>query len=164
MAALDAIDDKKKRHEGALNALESFILNTRIHLETEEYIAAGSESERESLNSALNKGADWLDEFGFTADTDELEKQLKTLVDGAKALLKRVDEHRNRPEALGGLEKGLEGSKKFLAMAENQTKSVPEDERVFTEIEITTLKKTIKDTEVYFIFTGFEHRSLRVLF
>lgn len=148
MNALDAIDEKKKRHEGALNALESFILDTRIRLETEEFIAAGSESERESLNSALNKGADWLEEYGFTADTDELEKQLKTLVDGAKGLLKRVDEHRNRPEALGGLEKGLEGSKKFLAMAENQTQSVPEDERVFTEIELTTLKKTIKDTEV----------------
>jgi len=148
ITALDEVDEKRKRHEGALNALESFILDTRIRLETEEFIAAGSESERGSLNTALNKAADWLEEDGFTADTDELEKQLKTLVDGARGLLKRVDEHRNRPEALAGLDKGIEGSKKFLAMAENQTQSVPEDERIFTENELTSLKKTIKDTEV----------------
>ncbi|XP_059483412.1 hypoxia up-regulated protein 1 isoform X2 [Neocloeon triangulifer] len=147
LTALDEIDEKRKRHEGALNALESFILDSRMRLETEEFIAAGSESEREALSSALSKAADWLEEEGFTAETEDLEKQLKTLHDSAKAMLRRVDEHRNRPEALAALEKTIEGSQKFLAMAENQTKNAPEEERIFTEIEVTTLKKAIKDTE-----------------
>ncbi|XP_065353221.1 hypoxia up-regulated protein 1 isoform X1 [Cloeon dipterum] len=144
---LDEADEKRKRHEGALNSLESFILDSRIRLENEEYQAAGSESEREALSAALSKASDWLEDEGFTAETEQLENQLKVLHDSAKDIMRRVKEHQNRPEALAGLEMGLQGSKKFLAMADNQTQNAAEDERVFTENELTTLRKTIKDTE-----------------
>lgn len=148
LAALDEVDEKRKRHEGALNALESFILDTRMRLETSEFIAAGSEAERETLSSALSAAADWLDEEGAGAETSEFEKRLKDLQTGASPMLHRVEEHRNRPEALAALEKIIETSKKFLKLAEN--KSADSEEKVFTEVEVASLSKLIKETRVIY--------------
>lgn len=150
LTELDDIDEKRKRREGALDALESFILDTRMKLETQEFIDAGTESERETISTSLSTAADWLEDDALSAETADFEKRLKELRSAAKALLVRVEEHRNRPEALGALEKIIEGSERFLKAAENQTAhAADEDDKVFTEVEISSLAKVITETQVF---------------
>ncbi|KAF4520111.1 hypothetical protein B566_EDAN010267 [Ephemera danica] len=139
---------KSKKKEGALNALESFILDNRMRLETSEFIEAGTEAEREALGAALSSAADWLEDEGFGAETSAFEKRLKDLRSAANPIINRVEEHRNRPEALATLETMLEKAEKFLKVAENQSAiaAAETDEKIFTEVEITALAKVIKDT------------------
>jgi len=57
-------------------------------------------------------------------------------------LLDRVREHKERPDALEALDKMLNISVGFL----ESSKLVPEDQQYFTEVELTTLDKLVKET------------------
>lgn len=65
-------------------------------------------------------------------------------------LYKRVNEHEERPEALAALNSMINGSEHFLATLRTKTKEALNrgDEAIFTEVEMNTLEKIIKETKV----------------
>lgn len=60
-----------------------------------------------------------------------------------KDFLDRVREHKDRPDALEALSNMLNISMNFL----DNSKKVPEDEQLFTSIELSTLEKLVKETK-----------------
>jgi hypoxia up-regulated 1 len=59
-----------------------------------------------------------------------------------KNLLDRVREHKERPDALEAMDKMLNISIGFL----ESSKLLPEDQQYFTEVEVKTLDKLVKET------------------
>lgn len=92
--------------------------------------------------------SDWLYEDGATADADAYEGKLSDLQKLTKSLYLRVSEHRERPDAITALRQVLNGSSLFLKDARNVTtaKLEAEESWVFTEVELNTLEKLIKET------------------
>lgn len=92
-------------------------------------------------------------EDGATADADAYETKLKELQKLTKSLYMRVAEHRERPDAIAALRQVLNGSSTFLKDARNVTaaKLEAEENWVFTEVELNTLEKLIKETEQWMI-------------
>jgi len=92
-------------------------------------------------------------EDGATADADAYETKLKDLQKLTKSLYLRVAEHRERPEAIAALRQVLNGSSTFLKDARNVTaaKLEAEENWVFTDVELSTLEKLIKETEQWMI-------------
>lgn len=66
------------------------------------------------------------------------------------SLYKRVSEHEERPEALSALKAMLNGSEHFLNTIRTKTKETLDrgDEAIFTDVEMNSLEKIIKETEV----------------
>lgn len=60
----------------------------------------------------------------------------------SKDLLDRVREHKDRPDALEALGNMLNISGGFL----DSSKSLPADDQLFTEVELTTLEKLVTET------------------
>lgn len=81
-------------------------------------------------------------EDGADADKDTYDQKFKELKLRTKELEDRVREHRERPDALDALEKMLNISMTFL----DTSKNIPEDQQYFTEVELTTLEKLVKET------------------
>ena len=70
------------------------------------------------------------------------DQKFKELKLRTKELEDRVREHRERPDALDALEKMLNISMTFL----DTSKNIPEDQQYFTEVELSTLEKLVKET------------------
>lgn len=147
LAKLNAIEKELIRRETALNSLESYVIDVQTKLYEDEYAAAATEEEIEKIKSACSEISDWLYEDGSDADADTYENKLASLTSLTRELYGRVFEHRERPEALNALKSMLNGSRHFLESAKNLTKSVNPDKDVFTDVEIETLQKLIKETE-----------------
>ena len=93
--------------------------------------------------------SEWLDENGFDADAETLENKLKDLKKLTNKVWERVKEHQERPEALAALNSVVNGSLTFLNTIKNVTKNAETpDQAIFTEVEISSLEKVIKETEV----------------
>lgn len=92
-------------------------------------------------------------EDGATADADAYETKLLELQKLTKPLYMRVAEHRERPEAIAALRQVLNGSSTFLKDARNvtATKLEAEESWVFTDVELNTLEKLIKETEDWLV-------------
>ncbi|XP_014255771.1 hypoxia up-regulated protein 1 isoform X2 [Cimex lectularius] len=148
IAELNKKDESKRKHEGALNALESFVFEARNKLLTEEYQQASTPEEVKAVNDLCEKMSEWLDEEGFSADVDTLETKLTELKKVTKNIWSRVKEHQERPEALTALNSMLNVSQGFLMTIKNVTSQqadTPEGS-VFTQVEIDGLEKMIKET------------------
>lgn len=144
---LNAIEKEFNRRATALNNLESFVIDVQNKLYEDDYSQAATEEEIEKIRSACSETSDWLYEDGSDADADTYEKKLASLRSLTRELYGRVFEHKERPEALAALKSMLNGSRNFLESAKNLTKSINPDKDVFTDVEIETLQKLIKETE-----------------
>ncbi|XP_063982938.1 hypoxia up-regulated protein 1 isoform X2 [Diachasmimorpha longicaudata] len=143
---LELKDLEKVRRETALNMLESFVIETQQHLQSEEHKSAAAIGEIEKINEACSSTLDWLYEDGFGQSADVYELKLDELKKLTSELSERVYEHRERPEVLLGMESMLNGSKIFL----NNMKNLSGGEtKIFTAIEIETLERTINDTQEF---------------
>lgn len=147
LAKLNAIEREFNRRATALNSLESFVIDVQNKLYENEYSEAATEEELEKIRSACSETSDWLYEDGSEADADTYENKLSSLKSLTRDLYSRVFEHKERPEALSALKSMLNGSRNFLESAKNLTKAVNPDKDVFTDVEIETLQKLIKETE-----------------
>lgn len=143
---LDKIEKEINRRATALNNLESFVIDVQNKLYEDEYAQSGTEEEIEKIRTACSEVSDWLYEDGSDADADTYEKKLDSLYTLTKDLFSRVYEHKERPEALKALHSMLNHSSHFLASAKNLTKAKNPDKEVYTEVEIETLDKVIKET------------------
>ena len=90
--------------------------------------------------------SDWLYEEGSDADAATYEAKLSELKTLTGPLYRRVKEHTDRPEALAALHSLVNSSLNFLASARNMSADNPEG--LFTPVELDTLEKIIKETQV----------------
>ncbi|XP_058062908.1 hypoxia up-regulated protein 1 [Anopheles bellator] len=146
LSALDAIDNAKKRRETALNALESFVIDAQVKLDEEEYASCSTPDEIETIRKRCAELSDWLYEDGTDADAETYETKLEELKSVANEVYARHWEHNERPEALNGLKRMINGSEAFLRNAKNLTKEANPEKDVFTAVEIETLEKAIRGT------------------
>uniref|UniRef100_A0A8C5F8V9 Hypoxia up-regulated protein 1 n=1 Tax=Gadus morhua TaxID=8049 RepID=A0A8C5F8V9_GADMO len=138
-------DLAKQERERMLNNLEAFIFETQDKLNQKEYKQAVGEEEKEKIVAKLRESSEWMDEEGYAATTKELREKLSELKTLCKALFFRVDERRKRPDRLAALTSMLNTSSYFLRSA----KLIPEDDQIFTDVELKTLEKVINDTTTW---------------
>ncbi|XP_076876610.1 hypoxia up-regulated protein 1 [Brachyhypopomus gauderio] len=135
-------DLEKQEREKTLNSLEAFVFETQDKLYQDEYLAVVTEDEKEQISSKLSEASSWLDEEGYAAGTQELQEKLSELRKLCRAMFYRVDERRKRPDRLAALDSMLNHSSIFLKSA----KMIPEDDQIFTEVELKTLERVINET------------------
>ncbi|XP_040908123.1 hypoxia up-regulated protein 1 [Toxotes jaculatrix] len=138
-------DLAKHEREKTLNSLEAFIFETQDKLYQEDYQQVVSEEEKEQISAKLTEASEWMDEDGYTATTKQLREKLSQLKSLCKDMFFRVEERRKWPDRLAALESMLNTSSFFLRSA----KLIPEDDQIFTEVELNTLEKVINETTTW---------------
>uniref|UniRef100_A0AAQ4QHT9 Hypoxia up-regulated protein 1 n=1 Tax=Gasterosteus aculeatus aculeatus TaxID=481459 RepID=A0AAQ4QHT9_GASAC len=137
-------DLAKQEREKSLNSLEAFIFETQDKLYQEDYQQVVSEEEKEQISSKLSEASEWMDEDGYAATTKQLREKLSQLKSLCKDMFFRVEERRKWPDRLAALDSMLNTSSFFLRSA----KLIPEDDQIFTQVELNTLEKVINETAV----------------
>ncbi|XP_042354699.1 hypoxia up-regulated protein 1 [Plectropomus leopardus] len=138
-------DLAKQEREKALNSLEAFIFETQDKLYQEDYQLVVSEEEKEQISTKLREASEWMDEEGYSATTKQLQEKLSQLKSLCKDMFFRVEERRKWPDRLAALESMLNTSSFFLRSA----KLIPEDDQIFTEVELNMLEKVINETTTW---------------
>ncbi|XP_073335178.1 hypoxia up-regulated protein 1 [Pagrus major] len=135
-------DLAKQEREKTLNSLEAFIFETQDKLYQEDYQLVVSEEEKEQISAKLKEVSEWMDEDGYGATTKQLREKLSQLKSLCKDMFFRVEERRKWPDRLAALDSMLNTSSFFLRSA----KMIPEDDQIFTEVELNMLEKVINET------------------
>ncbi|XP_029303366.1 LOW QUALITY PROTEIN: hypoxia up-regulated protein 1 [Cottoperca gobio] len=135
-------DLAKQEREKSLNSLEAFIFETQDKLYQEDYQLVVSKEEKEQISGKLSEVAEWMDEGGYAATTKQLREKLSQLKSLCKDMFFRVEERRKWPDRLAALHSRLNTSSFFLRTA----KLIPEDDQIFTEVELNMLEKVINET------------------
>ncbi|XP_022601516.1 hypoxia up-regulated protein 1 [Seriola dumerili] len=138
-------DLAKQEREKTLNSLEAFIFETQDKLYQDDYQLVVSEEEKEQISAKLTEASEWMDEDGYTATTKQLREKLSQLKSLCKDMFFRVEERRKWPDRLAALESMLNTSSFFLRSA----KLIPEDDQIFTEVELNMLEKVINETTMW---------------
>uniref|UniRef100_A0A4W5NIE4 Hypoxia up-regulated protein 1 n=1 Tax=Hucho hucho TaxID=62062 RepID=A0A4W5NIE4_9TELE len=138
-------DLEKQEREKTLNSLEAFIFETQDKMYQEEYQAVVSEEEKEAITTKLSEASAWMDEDGYSAVTKELREKLQELRKLCKDMFFRVEERMKWPGHLAALESKLNHSSFFL----RSVKLTPEDDQIFTEVELKTLDRVINETTTW---------------
>ncbi|XP_073730461.1 hypoxia up-regulated protein 1 [Misgurnus anguillicaudatus] len=138
-------DLEKHEREKTLNSLEAFIFETQDKLYQDEYQAVVTEEEREQISGKLSEASNWMDEDGYSANTKELKEKLSELKKLCRAMFFRVEERKKWPDRLAALESMLNTSAYFLKSA----KLIPEDDQIFTDVELKTLERVINETTTW---------------
>ncbi|CAL9686034.1 unnamed protein product [Knipowitschia caucasica] len=138
-------DLAKQEREKTLNTLEAFIFETQDKMYQEEYQLVVSAEEQEEIVSRLKEASEWMDDDGYSATTKELRVKLSELKSLCKNMFFRVEERRKWPERLASLHSMLNTSSFFLRSA----RLIPEDDQIFTEVELNLLEKVINETTTW---------------
>ncbi|XP_072302982.1 hypoxia up-regulated protein 1 [Eucyclogobius newberryi] len=138
-------DLAKQEREKTLNNLEAFIFETQDKMYQDDYQLVVSEEEKEQILAKLKEASEWMDEDGYSATTKELRGKLSALRGLCKDMFFRVEERRKWPERLASLEGMLNTSAFFLRSA----RLIPEDDQIFTEVELNLLEKVINETTTW---------------
>uniref|UniRef100_A0A1A8DUV2 Hypoxia up-regulated protein 1 n=1 Tax=Nothobranchius kadleci TaxID=1051664 RepID=A0A1A8DUV2_NOTKA len=138
-------DLAKHEREKMLNSLEAFIFETQDKLHQEEYQQVVTEEGREHISVKLREASEWMDEDGYAATTKQLKDKLSQLRNLCKDMFFRVEERRKWPERLAALDSLLNTSAFFLRSA----RLIPEEDQIFTEVELNMLEKVINETSVW---------------
>lgn len=69
LSDLESKDKAKLARDHARNALESFVLETKDKMYSEEYERAASEEEKQNIVAKLNEGSEWLEYESDNAET-----------------------------------------------------------------------------------------------
>lgn len=139
---MDEIDRKRVLTDKARNNLETFVIDMQNKIYADEYEKATTEEERTKITAVCSEISDWLYEDGTDAEKEAFDEKFKSLKLLTKDVEDRVREHKDRPDALDALEKMLNISMGFM----ENSKGLPEDQQVFTEVELTTLEKLVGET------------------
>ncbi|XP_019941425.1 hypoxia up-regulated protein 1 [Paralichthys olivaceus] len=138
-------DLAKQEREKTLNSLEAFIFETQDKMYQEEYQLVVSEEEKEQISAKLTEASEWMDEDGYTASTKQLREKLSQLRSLCKDMFFRVEERRKWPDRLAALNGMLNTSSFFLRSA----RLIPEDDQIFTEVELNLLETLINETTTW---------------
>lgn len=142
LKTLDDVDKKRVLRDKARNNLETFVIDMQNKMYAEEYEKASTEEERTKVTQVCSEISDWLYEDGSHAEKSAYDEKFKSLKLLTKDIEDRVREHKDRPDALDALEKMLNISMGFL----EASKGAPEEDQLFTEVELTTLEKLVQET------------------
>jgi len=136
------IDAYKLAREVALNKLETYIYEKKDKLYTEEYEEAMTEEERELITGKLNEASEWMEWLEEEVAPHVFDEKRKELKEVCRNWLLRVKTRKDVEPALADLETVFNYTSHFLkAIA-----AVPEDENIYTEVEIKTLVDTLNST------------------
>ncbi|XP_018097495.1 hypoxia up-regulated protein 1 isoform X2 [Xenopus laevis] len=135
-------DLNKHEREKAANSLEAFIFETQDKLDQAEFKKVSTTEQREEISTKLSQVSTWLEDEGYAATTKELKDKLSELKKLCKTLFFKVEERRKWPDRLAALDSLLNHSSIFLKSA----RMIPEDDQIFTDVELGTLEKLISDT------------------
>lgn len=138
-------DLAKQEREKSLNSLEAFIFETQDKLYQDDFQLVVSEEEKEQISGKLSEASEWMDEEGYSASTKQLREKLSQLKSVCKDMFFRVEERRKWPDRLAALNSMLNTSSYFLKSA----KMIPEDDQIFTEVELNLLEKVINETTTW---------------
>ncbi|XP_038564043.1 hypoxia up-regulated protein 1 isoform X1 [Micropterus salmoides] len=138
-------DLAKQEREKTLNSLEAFIFETQDKLYQDDYQLVVSEEEKEQISAKLSEVSEWMDEDGYAATTKQLREKLSQLKSLCKDMFFRVEERRKLPDRLAALDSMLNTSSFFLRSA----RLIPEDDQIFTEVELNMLEKVINETTTW---------------
>ncbi len=148
---LNALEKKIVRRETAMNALETFVIDSNQKLDEEEYASCGTEAEIEAVRKACSDVSEWMYEDGENAEAEVYEEKLKELQKLSNEIYARHWEHTERPEATAMLNKVLNSSTTFLSTARNFSKEVDPEKDIFTAVEIASLDKIITTTQTWLV-------------
>merc|ERR1711936_713001 len=113
--ALNQADLDRLAVETALNELQSFSFDLTDKIEEDEFQAASTAEEGDTVVSECGKVSEWLDdEAGMFTPVDEFNTKLKVLKDLSAPIMARVREHKERPDALELLRQTINSSNTFL--------------------------------------------------
>lgn len=140
---LDEHDKARLAKAKAKNSLESFIVDTRENLYTEEFEKASTEEERNKIQKSLSEIGEWLEYESDDATTEVFKSKLSELKKLTNDLYDRTKEHRDRPEAVKALNDMINISEVFL----NSARNMSEDDQIFTDVELKTLENLISDSK-----------------
>jgi len=144
LKALNQADLDRLAVETALNELQSFSFDLTDKIEEDEFQAASTAEERDTVVSECGKVSEWLDdEAGMFTPVDEFNTKLKVLKDLSAPIMARVREHKERPDALELLRQTINSSNTFL----EKSKEKVDDDGFFKEKELEALKKKIAEVE-----------------
>lgn len=148
---LNALEKKIVRRETALNALETFVIDSNQKLGEEEHASCGTEEEIEAVRKACADVSEWMYEDGENAEAEVYEEKLKDLQKLTSDIYARHWEHTERPDAVNMLNNILNTSSSFLKTARNFSKEVDPEKDIFTAVEIASLEKIITNTEKWLV-------------
>lgn len=107
IASFDDSDRSRRLREETLNQLEGFTYKVRDLLDSEEFIAASTKAERESLEAKSKAASEWIYAGGAEASREELKAKLKEMKDIVEPIEFRREEATKRPEQLEALQSAL---------------------------------------------------------
>ncbi|CAF0839119.1 unnamed protein product [Didymodactylos carnosus] len=141
---LDANDRLMHELATAKNNLEAFIYDMKDKVENDQrYIKLSTKEDLETIQTKLQEISEWLWEGdGITADVKSKLDELKSLT---RALTIRVKEQELRPVKLKELKETLNLTEHFLKSA----KMMIGEDQPFTDVEVKSLEKVIKDTQTW---------------
>lgn len=140
---IDTIENERMAKEVARNDLESYILNAQDKLWQEEYEVASTEEQRTAIRELCSTLDEWLYEEGFDETPAVYKEKLSSLKELFEPIAERVEEHRQRPEAIQALNDMINGSSSFL----HKAMEAPVEERLFTDADVKSMDKLIIDTQ-----------------
>lgn len=121
----------------------------RDKLEQEsQYKKAATSDEQTKILEKLTETDAWLWDDGITADVKTLKSKLDELKTLTKSLVLRVREVDLRPQKIQELKDAINATEYFLQAARLVFLKKEDDEKPFTEGEITSLEKIVKETYV----------------
>lgn len=143
LEGINAAESARHEKEAARNTLESYILDAQDKLWQAEYEAASTEEQRTAIREMCSVLDEWIYDEGFDQDASVYKEKLGLLSKLFGPIKERVQEHRDRPEAIQALHDMINGSSMFLQRA----REAPPEQQLFTDIELTTMDNLIIDVQ-----------------
>lgn len=103
-----------------MNQLEAFTYKVRDLVDSEAFISASTEAERQTLSEKASEASDWLYEEGDSATKDDFVAKLKALQDLVAPIQKRLDEAEKRPGLITDLRNILNTTNVFIDTVRGQ--------------------------------------------
>ncbi|KAK5055968.1 hypothetical protein LTR84_012518 [Exophiala bonariae] len=127
LTQFDTSDQNAVLRAEALNTLEAFTYRARDYLEDETFISASTAKARTELEKQLGAVSEWLYGDGSDAKLQDFKDKLKSLKGLVDPVLKRKSEAIKRPDAIKGLQDGLENLAGMIKMVEGSVQKAAED-------------------------------------
>jgi len=112
------------------------------------YKKAATTDEKTKISEKLTEVDAWLWDDGINADVKTLKSKLDELKTLTKSLILRVREVDLRPQKIQELKDTLNSTEYFLQATRILISKKEDDEKPFTDAEIDSLEKTVKEIYV----------------
>lgn len=156
LAALTKVDDDKRATEQARNNLESFVINMKDLMTTDEYMGAATPEELEKITHSLREETDWIEEESWGETHPVFNARLAKIEDYCDPVMDRVKETAGRAAAIADLKQAFNLTEQFLAKMANTSDEL----RYHTVVEIDNLQKLYDTTKLWLEATTSEQAEL----